>query len=196
MTKLLTALLALSAAAGIFIVYTRPAYNTAKSIQGEITQYDAALDKSRELQELKRSLLSRYNTFSSDQLARLGKLLPDHIDNVRLTLDLDSMAARHGMAIQNVTLNTPTKKTDDTKKVTPTVIGALGGKQKTYESLTLQFVTAGTYSDFISFMNDLESSLRIVDIVGLTIEPSGGNSDTAKEPMYRYNVSIRTYWLK
>lgn len=196
MTKLLTALIALVIAAAIFIVYTRPAYTTAKAIQAEVSQYDAALDKSRELQELKRSLLARYNTFGTDQLARLSKLLPDHIDNVRLTLDLDSMAARHGMAIQNVTLNTPAKKTDDKKA--PTILGTLGTKQREYDSLTLQFVTAGTYSDFVSFMNDLESSLRIVDIVALTIEPSGtGNQSTvSEEPFYRYSVSIRTYWLK
>ena len=58
-------------------------------------------------EQLKQSLLSRFNAFKTEDLDRLRKLLPDHVDNVRLILDLDNLAARHGMALQNVVISEP-----------------------------------------------------------------------------------------
>jgi len=214
MTKLLTALLSFAAAVGVFLLYTQGAYDFADTLKTDIAQYDAALNKSRELQELKRSLLARYNTFSSDDLTRLNKLLPDHIDNVRLTLDLDSLAARYGMAIQNVTLNT--KRPVEDKQ--GSVLGALSAQHKPYDSLMLQFSTIGTYDSFRRFILDLEASLRIVDVTALMIEPmqltaqpqqatstppTKGKTKApppppppAFEPTYKYTITIKTFWLK
>lgn len=195
MTKILTMLLCLALAGAVFIVYTNPAYRNITSIQQQIAEYDAGLDKARELQELKRSLLARYNTFSGEQLDRLSRMLPDHVDNVRLVLDLDNMATRYGMAIQNVVINRPDEKSKEA-----TVIGALSEQAKKYESLTMQFTTRATYGDFVRFLEDLESSLRLVDLVALSIDPEGAslNSDKKEqqEPVYRFAVTVRTYWLK
>jgi hypothetical protein len=38
--------------------------------------------------------------------------------------------------------------------------------------------------------------LRIVDLVSLTMEPIRGVVAEGGEPLYQYNVAIRTYWLK
>lgn len=102
MGKLITAIIALIIAGSIFVGYTMPTFDKTKALKEQNGQFDAALGKAKELQTLKQSLLSRYNTFSSDDLTRLNKLLPDHVDNVRLVLDLDSLASRFGIAVQNV----------------------------------------------------------------------------------------------
>lgn len=184
-------------AVSVFFVYTKPTYDILKTTKIRVGEYDAGLEKARELQELRRSLLARYNTFPTSELDRLSRLLPDHVDNVRLVLDIDSMATRYDMAVQNVVINT--KKGDETI----TAIGALSEQQKKYESLTLQFSTRATYPNFVQFIEDLESSLRIVDLVSLSIEsePLAQTSGLAAlkatpDPVYRYNIIIRTFWLK
>lgn len=198
MTKILTMLLCLALAGAVFFVYTNPAYHNIQTLQQRIAEYDAGLEKARELQELKRSLLARYNTFSGEQLDRLSRLLPDHVDNVRLVLDLDNMSTRYGMAIQNVTIS----RSDDAGKArAATVIGALSEQTKKYDSLTLQFSTSATYGNFVRFMEDLESSLRIVDLVALSIDSAGSgiveeNGQQVAEPFYNYSITVRTYWLK
>ena len=194
MTKIITMILCLVLAGAVFVVYTNPAYRNIKTLQQQVAEYDAGLDKARELQELKRSLLARYNTFSGEQLDRLSRLLPDHVDNVRLVLDLDNMAIRHNMAIQNVTISRP----EDNKRDT-SVIGALSEQTKKYETITLQFNTRATYQDFVRFLEDLESSLRLVDLVALTVDAEGGaaaEDEAAQEPQYRFGITVRTYWLK
>lgn len=195
MMKIFTTVLALAIAGAVFIIYTQPAYGSVKSLQARIGEYNAALDKARELQELKRSLLARYNTFSTEQLDRLTKMLPDHVDNVRLVLDLDAMATRYGMAVQNVVIS---KKEIVSKETT--VIGAIGEQKLKYDSLTLEFSTEGTYTSFAQFIQDLESSLRIVELNAFSIEQAqiARDADEAAptEPVYRFDISLRTYWLK
>lgn len=195
MSKIVITLVGLGLAGGIFFLYTKPAYDQIQITKQEVAQFEAALDKARELQELKRALLARYNTFTTDDLNRLSRLLPDHVDNVRLVLDLDSMAARYGMAIQNVVINRAAQSEEEQA----TVLGALAAQASTYDSLTLQFNTRGTYGNFVNLMQDLESGLRIVDVVALSIEPEQTQTqegETISDPIYRYNITVRTYWLK
>lgn len=195
MSKIIIIIVGLSLAGGVFFLYTKPAYDDIQTTKQEVAQFDAALDKAKELQELKRALLARYNTFTTDNLNRLSRLLPDHVDNVRLVLDLDSMAARYGMAIQNVVIN----RAAETQEDQTTVLGALTAQASTFDSLTLQFNTRGTYNNFVSLMQDLESGLRIVDVVALSIEPEQIETQDGQamtDPVYRYNITVRTYWLK
>ncbi len=176
----------LIAAIGIFVVYTKPAYDTVQTQAAETASYDAALTKAAQLQQLKQGLLSRYNAFNANDVARLQKLLPDHVDNVALVLDLDSLASHYGLGLANVTVSQPKSEQ------ATTVIGSTSGQK--YDSLTLAFVTHGTYDQFRSFINDLETSLRIVDLEDLSI--TGGDQSLGGIPTYDYKITLRTYWLK
>ncbi|OGG79423.1 hypothetical protein A3A39_00495 [Candidatus Kaiserbacteria bacterium RIFCSPLOWO2_01_FULL_54_13] len=192
MVKVILSTLGLAIAGGIFFLYTQPRYDAVRTLQAEIEQYNQALEKAAELQRLKQSLLSRYNAFSPSDVDRLHKLLPDHVDNVRLVLDLDSLASRHGMAIQNVVISNPT-----TEKALPGAISTIGVNRQKYDSLILKFRTLGTYTNFTAFLRDLETSLRIVDLVSLKLlQDSGLPTQPRVEPTYRYEITLRTYWLK
>lgn len=194
MTKILVTILGISVAGAVFFGYTRPTYDNVRSLQQENEQFDEALSRSRELQELRQSLLSRYNTFAGRDLTRLNNLLPDHVDNVRLVLDLDRMAAQYGMAIQNMIIN----RSDEGDGGSGTVIGSLSSQAGTYESLTMQFATVASYENFVRFLEDLESSLRIVDLTALSMEPVEVDEDRPEDadPLYQFNATIRTYWLR
>lgn len=190
MSRTLISLLFLGGAGALFFLYTKPAYDGVREIQVQITQYDQALSKAAELQRLKQSLLSRYNTFNPEDVDRLHKLLPDHVDNVRLILDLDTLASQHGFALQNVVVDAPTSAPvgSDQSMV-------IGPNRETYDSLTLKFATSGTYPDFTRFMKAVETSLRLVDVVSLNMDADASDPDT-KEPRYRFDITLRTYWLK
>jgi|SRR3989338_5984584 len=190
MVKIILSTVGLAVAGAIFFLYTQPTYDTVQALSVQIDQYNQALDKAAQLQELKQTLLSRYNSFDPADIERLQKALPDHVDNVRLVLDLDSLAGQHGMALQNVVINNPASERGDT-----TVIGTIGAGQQKFDSLTLQFSTHASYQDFMSFMRDLEDSLRIVDLVSLTLQRDAGQAGESGLT-YRYDIALRTYWLK
>jgi len=193
MFRFIFALILIVGAGGIFFYYTKPAYDSTKQLQADIQAYNQALDKANELQRLRQALLSRYNTFNQKDIERLARLLPDHVDNVRLLLDLDSFAGSQGFALQNVSISSTAGRAT-TNQSAAGVIGATGDP---YESLTFGFSTQGTYPAFVAFIEALERSLRIVDIVSLSVEPIDTPDGIAlPQPYYTFDVALKTYWLK
>jgi Tfp pilus assembly protein PilO len=192
MIRFIIAIVGFGIAGGVFVLYTKPAYDRIQGLQTEIAQYDQALERANELQRLKQELLTKFNAFNPADIERLQKLLPDHVDNVRLILDFDNLASRHSLAIQNVVIGRATDPDAPQGKNAPEVIG---GNDRPYDSLTLRFSTQGTYPGFVTFMEDLQASLRIVDLVSLSLARAS-QEEEAGEPYYRFDVAIRTYWLK
>ncbi len=191
MIRTIISSVALVAAVGIFFGYTKPAYDSSATVRGTIAEYDAALSKAGELQQLKQTLLARYNSFNPADVERLQKLLPDHVDNVRLILDLDNLAGRHGLALQNVAVSAPQTASD-----AQTAAGSISSSKQRYDSLTLKFTTVASYETFLQLLADLESSLRIVDLVALRLSPVQEGGPARAGDLYTYDITIRTYWLK
>lgn len=177
-------LIAVVIAGVVFYFYIDPTYAEIRELRKEEATLNAALSRALELQATRDQLLSRYNTFNPDDLARLEKLLPDHVDNVRLALDMDSLAAQYGMRIRNVSI----EKADE-KKTPARQAKAVGPDERMYESMVLSFTVTGQYDTFRTFLADLEQSLRLVDIESVSF----ASTDVG---LYDFTVSLRTYWLK
>ena len=82
MTKLIIASIGLIFAGSIFFAYTKPSYANVGLLKAQIAQYDEALQKAAQLDQLKQDLLSKYNSFNPEDIDRLQLLLPDHADNI------------------------------------------------------------------------------------------------------------------
>lgn len=177
-------ILALLIAGGAFYFYIDPTYTEIRTLREEESTLKLALDRARELQTVRDQLISRKGAFSTSDLERLEKMLPDHVDNVRLALDMDSLAAQYSMRIRNVLV----EKTGDTRATAARQV-QVGPDERAYESMRISFTVSGPYATFRSFLADLETSLRLVDVESLSFSAT----DTG---VYDYTVSLRTYWLK
>ncbi len=166
------------ASAGLFFGYIDPTYAFVSEQRREKADYDRALNKSKELQAERDKFLEKYNEMSEIERGDLSKLLPDNIDNVRLILDIDEMAKKYGMRIRNF-------KTDATEKT-----DTIGAGSSPFGTLNLSFSTTAPYGTFLSFVRDLEQSLRLIDITGVEFTSSDTND------LYDYKVTVKTYWLK
>ncbi len=182
---------------GIFFAYTDPVYKDVKELRVQVASYDEALDNSKKLEEAKNALNQEYNTFTEDELERLRKLLPDNVDNIRLILEIESVAVRYGMTIQNVEFDVA--KRDATGKEIEETSKDLKETQKEYGVFDLSFSTEGTYPNFVAFLADVEKSLRIVDINQIDFTSPENNPVQGfgkPKDIYKYDISLRTYWLK
>lgn len=169
-------------AIGLFFGYIDPTYQQVKDLRAEELRFDDALERSRELEQVRDQLLAKYNSFPSESLERLQKLLPDNVDNVRLILDLDSIASAYGMRVRDVSI-------DRSGGQQLPQAGASGATLAPYNSFNISFSVAGSYEDFLMFLQDLERSLRLVDVVSVSFE----NTPTG---VYDFHVRLRTYWLE
>jgi len=198
---MITAVVAFLLAGGIFFFYTKPAYSgpgtidspSISEMKGQIAQYNDALEKVQQLQQLKSKLLAKYNSFNPDDINRLQTMIPDHVDNIGLILELDSLASRYGMSLENADIDTTNQPAAGSSNTAAT--GAIQTDAKKYDTLALHFSTFGTYANFSAFLHDLESSLRVVDLSKLTFAAQPDNSSKS-DPTFHYDITINTYWLK
>lgn len=175
----------------LFFFFINPLYQEIEGIRALSVSYNEALGNSKALEAERDKLTEKYNTFSQSDIEKLQKLLPDNIDNIRMILEMEKIASPYGMVIRDV-------KYDASETTTTTGRGVQAGASRSpYGIWNFSFSTEGSYNNFISFLKDLESNLRIVDVS--SIEFSAGDIvglDPNLPISYKYQFSIKTYWLK
>ena len=176
---------------GVFFGYVDPNYkgNGASSSPGNYSAYSIS-DLNTELakyQDISKSsaaivlketdLVNKEDTISTDDQTRLERMLPANIDNIRLIIEISQIAQGRNLIAKNITIGNSTSNNN----------ANAGGNQ--YGTVSLSFTVNASYSNFLSFLSDLESNLRLVDITNITFAAN----DTG---FYDFNVTLNTYWLQ
>lgn len=169
-------------AIGITIFFIAPRVSGINELRAEEKEFSTALENARRLDETRQDLLDRFNSFDTQDLADLKKMLPGNIDNVKLIIELDALAAQYGLPIQNISV--------EDNNVESTDVQVIEQGSSDFGKIQLKFSIRGAYGQFVNFLDSLEHSLRIIDVRGLTFQATE-QSDT-----YQYNLLIETYWLK
>jgi Tfp pilus assembly protein PilO len=122
------------------------------------------------------------SSISQEDLAKLNKFIPSHIDNVNMLIDVNNIAAKQGMTIKNVRIRSTA---DSASGSSESVLSGPTGILPTYMS----FSVSGNYQTLTNFLDDLANSLRVVDPVSLSfaVDEKGLN---------QYNFEVKTYWVK
>jgi len=181
MTKLAIPIIFVVIAIALFFTYIDPTYSRIQELQAKNEEFREALRKAHELENRLDDLNQKYNSFSTEDLERLEKLLPDNINNVRLILDIDALASEFGVRAENLSL-----ENEEALRSGVSVEDA-----SPYASAVLSFTINTTYDEYLAFLKELEASLRITDLVNLSFASSQSSVDD-----YSFKTSIQTYWLK
>ncbi len=190
-TKLSPVLFILVAVA-VFFGYINPTVTGAiADTSAQIKQYDAALSAAQRFEQKQAQLTTELQSLPQDGIARLEAFLPDGVDNVQLILDLDAVAARSGIRLSNFV-------TTDIKAAQAASVDANGtptlalDNGQTYDSLDLSMTGIGSYMQFRTFLEAVETSLRPLDLVEFHLSDAGGGLDGG----YKYDMTFRLYWLR
>lgn len=180
----------LIASIGLYFGFIDPTYKDALILKDKKSEFDTAIENSNKLSERRDILREKVNSFSADDLSRLDKLLPDYIDNVRLIMEIDRIALKHGMSLREVQLQGLNLSNNNNLGNTSPVIGT---PPKDYDKVALSFSVPSTYSTFKQFVKEMEDNLRISDVESISFSvPQKVNG----QDIYQFSVSLRTYWLK
>lgn len=168
-------------------LYAAPQYQNTKDLRLEVAELEDALAKAAQLRAVREQLQNRYNSFTAQQLEDLEIILPPHVDNVRLSLDIERLAAANSLVLQDVSVIEPETAVEDPEAAA----NPLG-------SVDIEFSVAGSYDDFVEFLDGLERSLRVIDIRSLTFQADEARrSDVTRQNDYFiFNVVVSTYWLR
>ncbi len=191
-----TLLLALSI--GSYFLYTKPFFEEAKTVNAEVVKLSDAQGKLVEALKKRDNLSTSFNSLDTNLVARLAKLMPDNLDNIKLIIDIDRTAKQYGMILnavkfdvdQQAKTGTTTASTTVTTKSSVTDNKSALESKKDYNSFNLTMTFTGTFSNFTKLMGDIEKNLRIIDVSTVTFDSQDGKD------IYKYEVKAKIYWLK
>jgi Tfp pilus assembly protein PilO len=166
----------------MFSWWTNPHYTNIKVLGTQLNDSNDALARAQELESVRASLMDQENSFKQDDLAKLQKLLPDNIDNIRLFLDIQGVASHYGTSIQDISVADQGQKTSSAQ--------AIGPSDRQYGQMALSFSVETSYENLNLFLKDLEKSLRVVEIKSL-----GFTVDNKDPDRYKVSVGINAFWL-
>lgn len=181
-----------------FLTFTSPTYQAISSLRAQIASYDEALGNSKALENEKDKLTKKYNAINPDDLVKILKFLPDSVDNIRLILEIEKVATPYNMTLRDVKYDNLAKSTNGA--VTSGVVVTTNNdtsQGRSYGTWNLGFSVTGTYADFMNFLHDLESNLRVVDVASIEFSSDVGPGLTPSlGDKYKFSFNIKTYWLK
>jgi Tfp pilus assembly protein PilO len=187
MNKNVTAAILIILAIGVYITFTKGQISEAQQIRTVNGQYASAIKNAERLISARDQVLKNYRDISEDDRERLDKMIPDTVDNIRLIIDLNSVALRHGFSLRNIKASTAAEPRAATADSVIAETGSI--PDPVLDTVTVTFGVTAPYQEFISFMQDLEASLRVIDLSRLTMA-------TTESGTYDFGVELKTYWLR
>jgi Tfp pilus assembly protein PilO len=169
--------------------YIQPTYADIQDLRSQVSDYEQTLSQVNELQTQLGNKLEKRDAITNDQLARLDRILPDTVDTVRFLIELDKIAARHGMSANDVSFSGA-----------PQAFGGSGGDQTgRYNTLSASFSVSGSYADIQDFLRDIERSSRLMDVTSFSLSPAsteGSSEETSSlnDETNNYSITLQTYY--
>jgi Tfp pilus assembly protein PilO len=189
--KYFFSLLLIAVSITIFVVVIKPQYNELQSTREAVAIANANLETASKLAESRDALIATYNSISKTDLDNLRTLLPDSVDNIRLIIQINSLATKNGLSLlRNVDYQTTQEATAASTLQSPDTTN------KPYGEFAVSFQTAGQYKNFLAFLSDLEQNLRLVDVTRIEFAPSDQGVTQSAATSLTYKVTLKTYWLK
>ena len=172
--------------AGLSYFYVMPQYESVKELRRESKEYDDLLTKALELREIRQELSKRLNQIPPEDLDKLQKMLPEKVDLSQLVLDIDNLALSEGIIIRDIDTDDLSEGSSASRRS-----GSSSETQGPYKVVNISFKFESTYANAKTFLDKLESSLRIMDVSSLKVSKNEKNPSRQN-----YEMVVRTYWLR
>ncbi len=191
MNRNITAIILIAIAVGIYFTYTQGQIDTDKLVMALNDQYKTAITNAQSLKSVRDSVQKDYNKISLEDRARLDRMIPSSVDNIHLIVDISKLANKNGFALRNIKADIIQSSNQSGVQNN---IATQGSNQALLPDMSLanvklSFDATVSYDRFIGFVQDLEKSLRIMDVTKLSIKATDSG-------IYDFNVEVNTYWLK
>lgn len=190
MNKNLIATILIVLAIVTYFTVTEKIMADAKIISTVNDEYKAAIKSAEKLIAVRDQVREAYNRLSQEDRERLSKLIPGSVDNIRLLIDMESIARDNGLTLKNLqaTAAESAKKSDDSVDMSGSN-ETITISTPTLDYVDISFSVTAPYQTFRDLLLDLESNLRLMDVSSLSVKAS----DTG---IYDFDVKLKTYWLR
>ena len=179
-------------------LYVKPEWDLVQEHRGNIVTLDETLQKSSTIEQLINETGQSLKNVPEENLSRFATFLPQTIDDIRLANNIQHLGYTDNVVLENIKV---TKEGGVSETTTTTGRGAQDvlSSNKKYNTTKVSFSLTAPYGVFLVFLNDLETSLGLIDVTSLSfaLEPNTtGGIITTGPPLYRYTIEAVTYSLQ
>lgn len=198
--KSIISIILIIASISFFIFFTQPKWNELKVNKIEIEKLNIAQENAKKLKSRIESLQKTRNSISPEDTEKIKKMIPDGVENVKLIIDFDNMLqalieAKGTSGLYKT--NSGEKISIESPKITPSTITTEGGLDTSKIGVAnFSFTVSLTYSDFIDFLKQIETSTRLFDVDSISFSAPSVINKNPSEIVYNFNINLKTYWLK
>jgi hypothetical protein len=190
MNKNIYAIILIILAVGLYFTVTTNILAEAKIVKLSNDEYKTAIDNAKRLIDVRDKVILDYNKLSVENRAKLDKIIPKNVDNIRLIIEMNDIAYRKGLPLKNVNVSISSASPEDATQDQSIDPGANSEvASPVLDKAKINFDVDATYQQFISFLQTIESNLRIMDVDSLSVT-------TSEDGVYNWKVSLTTYWSR
>ena len=181
MFKVLISLFLLAGAGVIFFTESKNYFPEIKVLRKQASSYNETINTAKKVRSSIDKTLGDYNGISQDNVDRVNKMVPSGAESMKLVVQIDDMMRKKGLNLSSI----DSKDAMDKSPISNAVKN--GGKNA--ESVFLSIKARGSYNSFRSFIEELEKSLRLIDVNSVKISPVGQDD-------YSFSLEAVSYWRK
>lgn len=163
-------LIIISIILGYFYIY--PMYQEIGVLSDQQEEYEMIIAEFDEVESRKAQLIAQYNSFSDADKKKIETIIVDEVNIPLLVLDVSGIGADHAIDIESVESITIESETGPS-----------------YVDMTIVFVA--TYGEFNGFMQDIEDSVQVLDMVSA----ERAMVEDASSELGEYTVTLRAYYV-
>jgi hypothetical protein len=198
LSSTIAALLFLVIAAIGFFEFVEPEYASVQQLRGQELSQQTLLANEQKLATSVQGIVTSYQNQTS-QSQSVSLALPIGQDNSEAIAQIYGIAANSALGIQSLSVSVQPATTAATAAST----GAAGTSPglasviKPSGSITFQITANGTYEALKTFLEGLESNIRVFDVTGLSIRPANlgaGSAQSSNADNFGYNITVVAYY--
>lgn len=148
------------------------------ALRKEKKELETALDNANKSEEKLAALEREYNSIDEENGKRLDTLLPSQENDIRLIIYLNNIGTANRLSLKNISVKQLENKEE---------IALTASSSQNYGRVETNFTLSGTYEQFLSFLSEMEKSLRILDVISLSFEAKD-------KDIYDYTLTVQAYW--
>lgn len=226
MTKLIISFIVLVLSTTFAFLYVLPAYDLSMERRADIETLSKNLSTSDEIIKLIADTKKNLNSIESGNMARFEVFLPEEVDPIRFANNIQNIGTERMVNMTNIKVDIPGQdtqqnSTSQTSDLTQSIVNQLSLEEKLNQAdgintqvygvaaeaekkyattkATLTFETS--YEKFQLFLNDLETSLGLMDVTELSFVLLSETDEAKKveaqsSPNYQFLMTVETYSLK
>jgi Tfp pilus assembly protein PilO len=190
----LLSLLLLVVAAIAFFELVQPEYATLMVLKGKEASEQQFLANEQKLVTQAQSLLSSYQSQSPSAQA-VNLAMPIGQNSAQAIAQLYGLATNSGLVIQSIGVSLQSAPQNSASTAASSASSLVTPKG----SITFQVVSSGSYESLKTFLQGLESNVRIFDVTGISIRPmtsvtTSGVSQVSVQDFYNYTITAVAYY--